>query len=275
MPNFSILFLDIDGTTIGRDHFTLSPHNREALLAAKAAGVTLAMSTGRCLGILPQQLLDVGFDYAITSNGAAVQDLRNNTCIFRECMPAHVAETAYRIIYPHVSFIEWFANGEILLAREAFEQLATKEVPPWHVTYFAKGNTPVVESAEQYLADGAPGLEKIALVRFGREIIAPIHKELKATGLFNLTDSIGRSLEVVPADSTKVVGMRALCGQMGVDLSSCAACGDGNNDITMLQSVGFSGAVANAKPELKAVASVELPAFDEDGVAYFIEHYVL
>lgn len=69
--------------------------------------------------------------------------------------------------------------------------------------------------------------------------------------------------------------MRALCGQMGVDLSSCAACGDGNNDITMLQSVGFSGAVANAKPELKAVASVELPAFDEDGVAYFIEHYVL
>ena len=74
MPNFSILFLDIDGTTIGRDHFTLSPHNREALLAAKAAGVILAMSTGRCLGIVPQQLFDVGFDYAITSNGAAVQD---------------------------------------------------------------------------------------------------------------------------------------------------------------------------------------------------------
>lgn len=275
MPNFSVLFLDIDGTTIGRDHFSLSPHNREALLAAKAAGVTLAMSTGRCLGIVPQQLFDVGFDYAITSNGAAVQDLRSNTCLFRECIPAHVAEVAYRIIRPHVSFIEWFANGEILLAREAYEQLGTKELPPWHTFYFSKGNTPVVESAEQYLADGAPGLEKIALVRFGREIIAPIHEGLKATGLFNLTDSIGRSLEVVPANSTKVVGMRALCRQLGTELSSCAACGDGNNDIEMLQAVGFSGAVANAKSELKAVASCQLPAFDEDGVAYFIENYVL
>ena len=84
MRNYDILFLDIDGTLVGPDHFTLSDRDRGALLKAKEAGVALAIATGRCLKILPAQVTDIGFDYAVTSNGAAALDLHTGEKLYSD-----------------------------------------------------------------------------------------------------------------------------------------------------------------------------------------------
>ena len=47
MSKYDILFFDIDGTLVRDDHFTLSPRTRDALLAAREAGVKLAVASGR------------------------------------------------------------------------------------------------------------------------------------------------------------------------------------------------------------------------------------
>ena len=275
MRNYDILFLDIDGTLIGPDHFTLSPRNREALLAAKEAGIILSIASGRCLHILPQQAMDVGFDYAITSNGAAVDDLHSGQRIYTNGMSVQQAELAYRLIRPHADFIEWFANGHILLLQESYALIHTHELPPWHAVYFAQGGTPVVESAEKYFAAGAPGLEKISLVRYPREVIATVQQLLNATGQFAVTHSIGRSLEIISAGCSKGAAIRKLCGQLGISLQRAAACGDAHNDVSMLQTVGGSCAMGNAKPEIQAAAAFLTAPFDQDGVAEFIEKHVL
>lgn len=46
MSKYDILFFDIDGTLVRDDHFTLSPRTRDALLAAREAGVKLAVASG-------------------------------------------------------------------------------------------------------------------------------------------------------------------------------------------------------------------------------------
>ena len=65
MSKYDILFFDIDGTLVRDDHFTLSPRTRDALLAAREAGVKLAVASGRCLHILPEEVMALGMDYAV------------------------------------------------------------------------------------------------------------------------------------------------------------------------------------------------------------------
>ena len=275
MRNYDLLLLDIDGTLVGPDHMTISPRNRQALQAAKEAGVLLAIATGRCLRILPEQALDAGFDYAITSNGAAIDDLRTGRRLYYNALSAQKAAVAYKILEPAVDFVEWFADGEILLSRRAYALIGTHELPPWHTRYLSQGGTPVVESEEAYIAAGAPGLEKIAVIRYPRETISLIHRQLDQTGLFSLTSSIGRSLEIMTNDCTKGNGALILCRLLGLDPHRTAACGDGDNDISLLQAVGCGCAMGNAGEDVKAAAACVCAPNDQDGVAEFIWNKVL
>ena len=116
MSKYDILFFDIDGTLVRDDHFTLSPRTRDALLAAREAGVKLAVASGRCLHILPEEVMALGMDYAVTSNGAAVYDLKAGKQIYYNGVKAEKAAIVCRIVHPIDSFIEFFAGGGILLA---------------------------------------------------------------------------------------------------------------------------------------------------------------
>lgn len=53
------------------------------------------------------------------------------------------------------------------------------------------------------------------------------------------------------------------------------AFGDDCNDLDMLKIAGGSVAVANAIDDVKAVADFVTESCDEDGVAKYIEYYVL
>ena len=275
MPAFDLLLFDPDGTLLAPDHATVSPRNRKALLAAKEAGVRLAVATGRCLKILPPQVMELGFDYAITSNGAAIEDFSAGKQIHYNGPTAREAAIAYAAIRPHADFIEWYANGGILLSRDACALLPQRELPFWHREYFMTQSFPVADSAEQYLAEGAPGLEKISLVRYPREVIARCHCALSETGLFSLTGSIGSGLEIGRRDCTKGTAALFLCGYAGLNVQRAAACGDGNNDADMLRTVGFGVAMGNAVEAARAAARHVTDTNDRDGVAQFIEQYVL
>lgn len=275
MSKYDILFFDIDGTLVRDDHFTLSPRTRDALLAAREAGVKLAVASGRCLHILPEEVMALGMDYAVTSNGAAVYDLKAGKQIYYNGVKAEKAAIVCRIVHPIDSFIEFFADGGILLAKDAYAQIETHSMPVWHRHYFAKGNTPVVESIEQYIADGVPGLEKINLVHYGKETINLIWQKLNDVGGFNLTSSIGRSLEVAGDNCTKGDAIRFLCQHEGIELARTAGFGDSNNDEDMLRTVGCGVAMGNAKECVKQVADAITDTNEEDGVATFIEKHVL
>ncbi len=180
-----------------------------------------------------------------------------------------------KIVHPVDSFIEFFADGDILLAKDAYAQIGTHSIPPWHALYFEQGNTPVVESIEKYIADGAPGLEKIGLVQYGREKLLPIWEKLNAIGGFKLTSSIGKSLEISDISCTKGTAIRFLCQQEGIDLARTAAFGDSDNDEDMLRTVGCGVAMGNAKESARQAADFVTASNEEDGVAAFIEQYVL
>src|SRR5262245_1842491 len=70
--SYDALVLDLDGTLLD-EHSRVSPANREALLAAQAAGVRILVATGRSSLSAHAVLEEIGLDSpAIVFNGAAL-----------------------------------------------------------------------------------------------------------------------------------------------------------------------------------------------------------
>ncbi len=52
------------------------------------------------------------------------------------------------------------------------------------------------------------------------------------------------------------------------------ACGDGFNDLTMIEFAGFGVAMANAQEQVKQVSDFVTLSNDEDGVAHVVELFM-
>ena len=83
-------------------------------------------------------------------------------------------------------------------------------------------------------------------------------------------------LEIAPKAISKATGlMKILDHAYDFGMDSVIAFGDNYNDIDLLQSVGLGVAVANARPEVKAVAKEITLTNKEDGVAVTLEKLFL
>ncbi|MBR5110938.1 MAG: HAD family phosphatase [Clostridia bacterium] len=274
MPRYDMLFFDLDGTLLSSDHRTVSPRNQEALRAARAAGIRLAIATGRCLGMIPREALELELDFAVTSNGAAVYDLKRDQQIFHYPFQANAAAKACEVIERYLDFYELFVGGKVILIRG---EQAECDLPPWgHFYIERRGGLPPMTSMRSFVAEGAPGLEKINVIECPRTVLPLIRQELEALGDFALSSSMSYGgLEVVPIACSKGSAIRWLCGELDIGIERCAAFGDSSNDMDMLAAVGCGVAMENAPEDLKASARCVAPPYDQDGIAEFIMRHVM
>jgi Cof subfamily protein (haloacid dehalogenase superfamily) len=82
-------------------------------------------------------------------------------------------------------------------------------------------------------------------------------------------------LEITPNGIEKASALAVLLEEIGVERERLIACGDGYNDIPMLQFAGLSVAMENAYDEVKEFADIITDTNDSDGVAKVIEKYIL
>jgi hypothetical protein len=85
-----------------------------------------------------------------------------------------------------------------------------------------------------------------------------------------ITWSGGPHIEVFAPGVSKAAGLAALCADLGVAPADVVAVGDHRNDVEMVRWAGRGVAVANAVPELLAVADAVVPANTDDGVAVLV-----
>ncbi|KAJ1432526.1 HAD-like domain-containing protein [Ochromonadaceae sp. CCMP2298] len=83
-----------------------------------------------------------------------------------------------------------------------------------------------------------------------------------------LTKAVPGMLEVLPYGASKGSGVERLLAHYGVQAGQTMAFGDGENDIEMMQGVGLSVAMENAKPRLKEVSHALTLNNNEGGVGH-------
>lgn len=107
------------------------------------------------------------------------------------------------------------------------------------------------------------------------EILAPLTEELQKRyyGVLNIYRSEPFFLEIMPPLVDKAHALERLLPSLGISREECVCCGDGYNDITMLQYAGIGVAMGNAQPEVKAAADVITLSNDENGLVPIIGTY--
>lgn len=87
----------------------------------------------------------------------------------------------------------------------------------------------------------------------------------------SFTSAVPGMLEVLPPGASKGYGVMKLLEHMNISAKDTIAFGDGENDIEMLELVGYGVAVENAKDQLKRIAKFGTKTNDEFGVASILE----
>lgn len=251
---------DLDRTLLDRDH-TVSDRTVAALRAARAAGIFVVAATGRApLSAMDRLAHHDIVDMLVCSNGSLIHDPRTNRSTDRFPIDAtSVAEVFARLdaSLPGVSFC-WEAEDHSAWD-EGFHAIAIEHPDLWT---FAPAPRPGPSLSITKLMVLHPTLERELLLATLRE-----HLDVPVT----LASSGVRFVEVTGEGISKAHALAVLADRFGVDASEVVAFGDNHNDIAMLQWAGSGVAVANALPEVHAVADTVIGDHHDDAVAAHVE----
>jgi len=102
--------------------------------------------------------------------------------------------------------------------------------------------------------------------------LGDLGKNLPNVGIIRYRDDT--LVRFAHVDATKWQAIQACTAHLGIATSEIAAFGDDLIDVEMLKNCGIGVAVANAIPEVKAVADFVCESNDEDGVARWLATHV-
>ncbi len=263
---YDLVALDLDGTTIG-DDLTVHPRVRDAVARAQAAGVTVAIVTGRMFAAARPFAQTLGIAGPIVCyQGAAIFDVTSGERIAHEPVPN---ELTLRLL------AKTRADGVAL-------QFYVDDV------YYVERRDTWVDGYAR-LANVEPALvpDLAALLARGQStkcvaVVAPERAQTYAEEIASFVGSDGyvtRShasfIEVLNASVNKGVALATLATRYDTTLARVLAVGDSWNDLPLLDAAGFGVAMGSAPPELRARANAVVADVAHDGVAEAIERYVL
>lgn len=267
MSECKILFLDLDGTLIGRDQ-TIPDSALGALASAKSAGHVLIMCTGRSVPELYPHLWELGFSGAVTGAGGYVL-LGDDVLVDRRLSRAHIGAVTSILTDLDALYI-WQSPDEMNPSpgfMDYFIERAGIGAKDWEI--YARSIAP-------YVRDGLPetSAKCTAYIRSGVSSIEAIRSALPA-GLVVTAGSVpaGDTLvvEVTPADVSKGTGLRLVAERLGARIEDTIAFGDSMNDLEALDAAGVGVAMGGASPQLLAIADLIAPRLEDDGIARAFE----
>jgi len=271
MDSIRLIALDLDNTTLNGES-RLTPRTRDAIERALSLGVEVVIASGRSRRSLPRDVLSIkGLRYAVTSNGAAVYDLRRDCAIHRLVLPAHAAGLLMERVDPAFE-LQAFIDGQGYASERYLADPGAYSPKSAVGVEYLKRTRRAVADMRGFVREHRGELDMLDLVLPGGVEREPIIERLKKEipGVY-VTASMRHLIEIVHRDCGKRAGVAWLGGQLGLVPRQIAAFGDAENDREMLEYAGLGCAVENAEPAVRAAADLIVPSNLEDGVAWGIE----
>ena len=266
--------MDLDGTLL-LDDKTIHPYSLEVMKKAVDAGTAVVIATGRPFTAVPEVLRTFpGITYVMTSNGARVIDIRDNHTVIAHPLPREKALKALEIGEKYDTLQEVYYEGQGYADTEKMKKVKIYHKNPNMWEYFLntrQGVDSVIELARTTDND----MDKMQMLFANLEERPAALADLQELGGYEIADSVGYNLEINAAGVEKGGVLLELGEKLGIRREEIMACGDGENDVTMIEKAGFGVAMANAVDSVKAVADHITVSNEELGVAKAIEQFVL
>lgn len=262
-----LVALDLDGTLLTSDK-RISEENKRAIQAARAKGVQVVLTTGRPLKAIEPFLEELNLlgegNYSITFNGGLVQE-NTGRVLDKIGFGLEEARTIRAVTQQLDLPLALLFGGTIYTLPSEQPSLYAVLSPLLDAVDIDDADLPDIVYNKAVTAIEATYLD---------ERIPQIPKELHEQ--FEIFKSRDILLEWSPKGVHKANGLAKLIQHLGIERSEVMACGDEENDVSMVEWAGLGVAMANASATLKEVASVVLPLTnDENGIAWAIDQYVI
>jgi Cof subfamily protein (haloacid dehalogenase superfamily) len=271
-----LIALDIDGTLLD-NHWQVPAANRQAIERAIAAGIEVALVTGRrfdfalpVVEVLPAPLT------LIVNNGAVVKTREGRTVV-SHLLPREVARAV-------LDGTRGFRDS----AAVVFDRPRAEQVVFEHIDWTDRRRSSYARQSRDFVAEVAPleacltedPIQLMYSAPFARmrQLQAAL-RALPCAGQFaiSVTEYESRDfgmVDVIRAGCSKGATLAEWCLRQGLRRDEVMAIGDNLNDREMLECAGHPVVMGNAVAELKAAGWPVTGTNDEAGVAAAIETFV-
>lgn len=265
--------LDMDDTLLRSDG-TLSDKNRSALRCALKAGIQVVPASGRSLSALPQEVLSIqGIEYAVTSNGARVVDLKTGKSLYQNGLSSESIQAMFPLFACGERTMEVFAGGRVYAPKNYVQDPAAFGVTENRLSYIRQTRIPV-DDILSFLRLSIDMVESINSIYKDDRKKEADRRIFSAYSGITVTSSMVYNLEIVGETASKADGLVHLCQLLEISPRQVIACGDSGNDVGMFGFAGISVAMSNAAQEIRQAAEFSTLSNDEDGVAVALKRFV-
>jgi Cof subfamily protein (haloacid dehalogenase superfamily) len=247
------LFLDFDGTYA--HHGSVPPAHADAVAQARSRGHVVFLCTGRPLSLLPDDVRSAGFDGYVATAGAYVEcegevllDLR---------FSADLVARSMRLLDD---------NGTLYIMETPTATYTRPGVVDAMIEHAAGLGSQEAADGIHRILDALTVVDDLSAVRPSKITSFAGHVPLPS-----LAALIGPEVDAIPSSLkdlgpgagemfltgvNKATGIAPAIAHVGLSRDDVVACGDGPNDLEMLQFAGTSVVIEGSAPELLATADV-------------------
>lgn len=267
--NYQMLVLDLDGT-LTNSRKELTEPTRQALIEIQEAGKKVVLASGRpTYGIVPlAEALNLSKygSYILSFNGGRITQCSSNKVIYDRVLPKEVIGPIFEIAstYPDVDIMTY--ENEYIITGLTHNEYTDKEA------FLNKMKVRRVDNFVDYITFPINKL----LITGEPEVLEKLMAQLQRK--YNKYLSIYRSeaffLEIMPQNIDKALSLQRLLNSIGMKANSMICCGDGYNDISMIEFAGLGVAMENAKPLVKESANFITKSNDDEGILFVINEFM-
>lgn len=267
--SYEMIVLDLDGTLTNTDK-VITPATKEALMEAQRRGKKIVLASGRpTYGVMPlAKELELGKNggYILSFNGGVIMNCQTRDIIFSRMLPVEANEKIIGLAEDNRVNILTYEGDMIItpdatcpyVAKEAFiNKLDVSQM----MNFKECVNFPVVKFLMLDDGDYLATVEPKVKAALGRD--------------FSVYRSEPYFLEILPKGIDKAKSLERLLEVVGLTKEEMIACGDGYNDLSMVQYAGLGVAMGNGVLPVRKAADYITLSNNEDGVAHVVEKFML
>lgn len=266
---YKLIALDMDGTLLTSEK-KISEKTKSALKKAEEKGVKVVLASGRPLSGITRYLeeLDLfkGDDYVLSFNGGIVINSKTEEVVTSNLLRGSDLKYIYNIAKTLDINIHAFSAKEGLITPK-MSQYTKHECDINGINAIIKDFNKITD--DEYII-------KVMMIDPQEKLDEAIRKLPKDLyDKYSIFKSTPFFLEFTNKEVDKGKGLKKLGEYLGIKKEEIIACGDAENDLSMVKYAGLGVVMENAIDDVKKVADYITLSNDEDGIAHVVEKFIL
>ena len=263
--NIRIIFIDIDGTLVNSKK-EVTENTKQNIKKVVEKGIKVVLTSGRdVIHTIEKSKEANASSIVITTNGGEIYDYQENKIIFEDILPKSKVIDMWNYCMYHKLGLILKSNTKVYYNKYSLMKKGKKytllndisECKDYNISQILlmSNEYQKIDNAKKYASNKKMFITSSSS-SYHENIISNYY-----------------SIDVNNSNVSKGTGITYLLKYLNIKKEDSLCIGDYYNDIDMFEKSGIKIAMGNSVEPIKEKADLVTKSNDEDGVAYFLNHY--